>query len=71
MFAYLDGGSVSMLVGAVAAGAAGVGVAMKSKLGMFRSGKDKGGNESSADGTDQTNVDADDTTTSETLDADT
>jgi hypothetical protein len=39
MVAYLDATTGSMLIGAVAAGAAGVGVAMRSTLGRFRRGK--------------------------------
>jgi len=38
MVAYLDPGTGSMLIGAVAAGAAGVGVAMRSTFGRFRRG---------------------------------
>lgn len=38
MFGYLDAGSGSMIVGAVAAGAAGVGVAVRSGLMRFRKG---------------------------------
>lgn len=36
MFAYLDAGSGSMILGAVAAGAAGVGVAARSALSKFK-----------------------------------
>lgn len=36
MIAYLDAGSGSMIVGVVAAGAAGVGVAVRSGLSRFR-----------------------------------
>lgn len=41
MIAYLDAGSASMLVGAVAAGAAGMGVAVKSRLSGLKRGKGK------------------------------
>jgi len=36
MLAYLDAGTGSMIIGVVAAGAAGAGVAIKSTLGRFR-----------------------------------
>lgn len=36
MFAYLDAGSGSMLLGAAAAGAAGIGVAARSALSKFK-----------------------------------
>ena len=36
MFAYLDAGSGSLVLGAVAAGAAGVGVAARSALSKFK-----------------------------------
>lgn len=51
MFAYLDAGSGSMILGAVAAGAAGVGVAARSALSKFKK-KDKG--EAGADDAAQT-----------------
>ncbi len=69
MFAYLDGGSVSMFVGAVAAGAAGVGVAMKSKFGMLRSGK--GNNADASQSDDTTSEDAANDPAAANVDADT
>jgi hypothetical protein len=39
MIAYLDAGTGSMLVGAVAAGAAGVGVAVRGAFGRLRRGR--------------------------------
>jgi hypothetical protein len=36
MVAYLDAGTGSMVIGALAAGAAGAGVAMRSTLGKFK-----------------------------------
>lgn len=56
MIAYLDAGSGSMIVGVVAAGAAGVGVAVRSGLSRFKR-KGKGGD---ADTTDDVATEADD-----------
>ncbi len=57
MIAYLDAGSGSMIVGVVAAGAAGVGVAVRSSLSRFRR-KGKSADESPAEATgDETTVD--------------
>jgi hypothetical protein len=39
MFAYLDAGTGSMVIGVVAAGVAGAGVAVRSTLGRFRRNK--------------------------------
>ena len=41
MIAYLDAGSASMVVGAVAAGAAGMSVAIKSRFAGLKKGKGK------------------------------
>jgi len=56
VIAYLDAGSGSMIVGVVAAGAAGVGVAVRSGLSRFKR-KGKG---SDAAPTDEVEADGDD-----------
>lgn len=56
MFAYLDAGTGSMVIGAVAAGVAGAGVAVRSTLGKFRrKNKDADPVEPASDQTDSKN----------------
>lgn len=47
MLAYLDAGTGSMVIGAVAAGVAGAGVAVRTTLGRFRRKKAAVGDETS------------------------